>query len=241
MLNLSVSVKPCLPGRVMSNDQAKRPMRCEACGAPGGATGALLERHLVGANGEKFLCPLCHSCLHLDVAGRMRAGRVIWLPEMSQEQLNLMCLSMFVAIGKAGVYRKNTSTKGIVESSARLYHAFERRAESIELFLGGSAVKSLMPRQSLSSPTYIASLLQRAQREAKLTPRQLAARVDGMRLLPAPKAFASYIDQVSRTVTAGFPVPSWTSRVEAVIAANEAKAQGKSDADAHFDAEVLVA
>ena len=241
MLNLSVSAQPCVPGKAVAEPGVKRPLRCETCGAPGGGGGVLLEKHLIGANKAKYLCPLCHSCLHLDVAGRNKAGRIIWLPEIDQEQLNLMCLAMFVAFGKAGVYRKNEDTKGIIESAARLYKAFERRAESIELFLGGTAVKSMMPRQSLSSPTHIASLLIRAQRESQLKPRELAARVDGMRLLPAPKAFAGYIDQVSRIVTDRFAVSSWPARVSAILEERDAATVGEGDAGAHFDAETVVA
>jgi hypothetical protein len=241
MLNLSVSSQPCVPGRKQGQTLRARPVRCETCGAPGGAGGVLLEEHLIGGGKAKYLCPLCHSCLHLDFAGRQKAGRIIWLPEVSQEQLNLMCLSMFVAFGKAGVYRKNEETKGVIDSSSRLYTAFERRSESIEVFLGGSAVKSLMPRQSLSSPVHIASLLVRAQREGKLNSKSMAARVEGMRLLPAPKAFEEYIGQVSRIVTAKFPVSSWVPRVNAALEARSAAATASDDSEAHFDAEPVSA
>jgi hypothetical protein len=239
MLNLSVSAQPCVPGRALPVADGKRPARCETCGAPGGNGGVLLEGHYIGSKKVKYLCPLCHSCLHLDIAGRNKAGRIIWLPELSQEQLNLMCLAMFVAFGKAGVYRNNEETKGVLDSSLRLYNAFERRAESMELFLGGSAVKSLMPRQSLSSPTHIASLLMRVQRDGKLKPRELAARVDGMRLLPAPKAFADYINKVSRIVTAEYAVPSWSARVNEVLAARDASDASGLESHAHFDAETI--
>jgi len=236
MLQLSVSVQPCVPGKPLKVASTRaRPTRCETCGAPGGAGGVLLEPHQVATGKHKFLCPLCHMCLHLDVAGRKKAGRVIWLPEISQEQLNLMCLSMFVAFSRAGVYRNHEHTKGIVDSAARLYAAFERRSESIEICLGGTAVRSLMPRQSLSSPTHIASLLVRVKRESKLTARELALRVDGMRLLPAPKPFETYVDAVSRIVTAKFPVTSWTERVNTILDAREAAAQDETAA--HFDAE----
>lgn len=239
MLQLSVSAQPCVPGKPQGQPGRARPPRCETCGAPGGEGGVLLEEHLIGKGKSKYLCPLCHSCLHLDVAGRKKAGRVVWLPELTQEQLNILCLSMFVAFQKAGVYRKHEETKGIIDSAARLYNAFERRSESIELFLGGTAVRSLMPRQSLSSPVHIASLLVRVQREAKLSPRDLAQRVDGMRLLPSPKAFEAYIGQVARLATKGFPVPTWTTRVNETIEAREAAAA--AEPETHFDAEPIPA
>ncbi|MEJ6002663.1 hypothetical protein [Paucibacter soli] len=174
-------------------------------------------------------------CLHLDHAGRSKAGRVIWLPEMPQEQLNVLCLAMFVAISRQGVYRSSEDAKGVAQASSRLYEAFERRAESIETFLGGSTVKALMPRQSLSNPVHVASLLVRVQREAKLKPSELAARVDGMRLLPNPKAFESYIDKVSRLVTSQFPVPTWTKLAEE--AAQRSAAAMVDETSVSFDAE----
>lgn len=243
MLNLSVSTQPCVPGRPQGPSLRQRPERCETCGAPGGAGGVLLEEHIVTAGKAKYLCPLCHSCLHLDVAGRKKAGRVIWLPEIPQAQLNIMCLSMFVAFSKAGVNRKNEQTKGVTDCAARFYQAFEKRAEPVEVFLGGSAVKSLMPRSSLSSPTHIASLLVRSQREAKLSAKTMAARVDGLRLLPAPKAFDDYIGKVSRIVASKAPVNTWAPRVLDALQALERAAteNGAAEGVEHFDAEPIQA
>lgn len=236
MLNLSVSIQPCVPGKRSSSDASTpRPYRCETCGAPGGRDGVLLERHIITAGKVKYLCPLCHACLHLDVAGRMKAGRVIWLPEFTQEQLNLLSVATFVARRKANVHRKDDATKGIVATGNRLLDAFAKRSESIETFLGGNAVKSLMPRQSLSSPTHIASLLVRVKRESKLAPKDLAARVNGMRLLPDERAFDPYISAISRAAVGRFDVPAWASHVQAAHAAQQQASE--VEPQAHFDAE----
>ncbi|MFK4705812.1 hypothetical protein ABIC83_002651 [Roseateles asaccharophilus] len=239
MLNLGVSLQSCLPGLRSSDGGAKRPADCMACGAPGGDRGELLEEHRVGKEKKIFLCPMCHMCLHLDHAGRTKAGRVIWLPEMSQEKLNVLSLAMFVAISKSGAYRSNDDVKGVVQASKRLFEAFERRAESVEVFLGGSAIKTLMPRQALSSPVHVASLLVRIQREAKLKPSELAARIDGLRLLPSPAAYEKYIDMAARHVAKRYPIPTWASLAAEAAAAHQATLA--SEPATHFDAEPVIA
>lgn len=235
MLNLSVSSQPCLPGKNTPNAGA-RPQACETCGAPGGAQGELLEPHIVRANKYKYLCPLCHSCLHLDVAGRRKAGKIIWLPELSQEELNLLCMASFVALRKAGVYRKHAPTKAMCEQSSRLYKTFLKRAEAVEMFLGGGQSHASLPRQSLSTPTYVASLIVRAQRDAKLDAKTLAKRVEGLRLLPDPAAFEDYIAQASRVVTEKSPVNKWMDIVKTHLEAADAARLVGTDADEHFDA-----
>lgn len=220
MLNLSVSTQPCLPGTSRVQITRPRPLRCETCGSPGGTGGAHLEAHIVAKDRVKFLCPLCHMCLHLDYAGRKKAGTVIWLPELTQERINVQCLASFVALRQASLFRTKDETRGIVESATRLYTAFERRAESLQTYLGGTAVKSLMPRQSLSSPSHIASLLVQVQRETNFSQKTLAQRVDGLRLLPAPEAFDAYISHCARITSKEFAVQTWAARANSAVQAH---------------------
>lgn len=44
------------------------------------------------------LCPLCHQVFHLPTVGTGDSGVIVWLPEIPQAQLNLMCIAMFVAM-----------------------------------------------------------------------------------------------------------------------------------------------
>lgn len=235
MLNLGVSLQSCLPGRQTASGVGKRAVDCMACGAPGGERGELLEEHHVGKEKRILLCPMCHMCLHLDHAGRVKAGRIIWLPEMSQERLNVLSLAMFVAISKSGAHRSNDDVKGVIQAAKRLFEAFERRAESVEVFLGGSAIKTLMPRQALSSPVHVASLLVRIQREAKLKPSELASRIDGLRLLPSPAAYEKYIDMAWRHVAKRHPIQTWAKLAAEATAAQQTALAGEPSA--HFDAE----
>lgn len=46
-------------------------------------------------------CPLCHQNFHLDTATKTNGGKIIWLPEFSQQELNYLCRAIFIAIEEA--------------------------------------------------------------------------------------------------------------------------------------------
>lgn len=233
MLSLSVSKQNCAPWAAQKPKEGeKRPMACFACSAPGGSNGELLEAHTVGKK-TVHLCPLCHACLHLDIAGKRNAGRVVWLPELTQERLNLVALATFIAVRKSRqpAAKKNPELMRMVNHALRVYEAFERRSEVIETLLLSSG-STAMPRANLSSPIHIASLLTQAQKSTGFDAKTIAQRIEGLRLLPAPAAFESYIASVARIAEKAFPVNSWMQ----VVAQHEAPAESAS---AHFNAEEL--
>lgn len=47
------------------------------------------------------ICPLCHQCFHLDTASNTNGGKIIWLPEFSQQELNYLSRAIFIAIEEA--------------------------------------------------------------------------------------------------------------------------------------------
>lgn len=49
------------------------------------------------------ICPLCHQCFHLDTASSTNGGKIIWLPEMSQQELNYISRAIFIAAESARV------------------------------------------------------------------------------------------------------------------------------------------
>lgn len=220
MLSLSVSNKPCRPGRRVVVTPTT-PHRCEVCGAPGGKEGAALEKHLIGTNKFKHVCPICHHCLHLDFAGLHKSGKIIWLPEISQENLNLLCLAMFLVIHKAGVNRNNEDAKALLAHVKRMYASFRKRAEAVETTFGAGAMESLGPQDYLSEPQHLASLMKYASRVAGLDERTMASRVQGMRFLPNPAFFDSYTRDVSREVNEKYAVTTWLERVRDFHAAAE--------------------
>lgn len=233
MLSLSVSKKPCLPGR-RSAITAATPHSCEVCGAPGGKDGAALEKHLVGPSKIKHVCPICHHCFHLDFAGLQKSGKIIWLPEVTQENLNLLCLAMFLVIHKSGVNRNNDDAKALLGHVKRMYASFRKRTEYVEIALGSGAMESLGPRDYLSEPQHLASLMIYAARVAGLDERTMAMRVQGMRFLPNPAYFDAYTREISRDVTEKYAVASWIERVRSFQA--ESAHQGAVDTPESFNA-----
>lgn len=218
MLSLSVSSKPCLPERKQALDAANpRPTACEICGAPGGHDGLLLERHLVSKDRVKHVCPICHHCLHLDFAGMKKSGRIIWLPELSQETLNLLSLSMFLVVKSTPPSQEKSDSTELLAHAKNLYGTLRKRAEHVEVALGANvnAFEKMLPRSSLSEPQHIASLIVYAQRQAKLSELVMAKRVKGLRFLPNPNYFSRYIDALSLIVDKSYPVSTWMESVRA--------------------------
>lgn len=237
MLSLSVSKLGCTPWSKRSAVPSEtRPASCQACGAPGGEKGALLERH--GSKRGIWLCPLCHACLHLDVAGKRGAGKVVWVPELTQQQLNLFALTTFLAVRKSRIPGQPETVVRVAKQAARIFEAFERRSEVVETFLM-TAGKTPVPREKLSSPSYISSLIIKAQKDSELDAKAMAKRMEGLRLLPSPKAFEDYISAVARIVEKTLPIPAWVEpdqKPEGDGASSEGSA-----ADESFDASDIAA
>lgn len=59
------------------------------------------EIHHLNDNHEDYsvdnlvtICPLCHQSFHLD---NSNGGKIIWLPEFTQQELNYICRALFIA------------------------------------------------------------------------------------------------------------------------------------------------
>ena len=49
------------------------------------------------------VCPLCHQSFHLDIASITNGGKIIWLPEFSQQELNYLCRAIFMGMEEAEI------------------------------------------------------------------------------------------------------------------------------------------
>lgn len=145
------------------------------------------------------LCPLCHQVFHLPQAASTNGGTIIWLPEVEQRELNLICMALFVALRQA---------KGKWASSARAIQGiFESRAAVAEDFLGRS------------NPGFLAQSLLR------LRPEQFENRAHltrALRLLPHPSRFQAEIEYWEK---ACFP-PQDAEEWEALLPASLDPARG---------------
>jgi len=236
MLSLSISSKPCIPDRRQAIDpNVPRSKVCEICGAPGGEHGELLEGHVVATGKTKHICPICHHCLHLDYAGMKKSGRIIWLPEVSQETLNLLSLAMFLVVQKSAP--AGDGPDELLVHAKNLYGTFRKRAEHVEVALGANvpAMERLGPKSNLSEPQHIASLMAYAKKATGMSERQMAERVQGMRFLPNPNYFARYTDAVGKIVDAAYPVSTWMTLVSEFREAEKARLDAMPDES--FDAQ----
>ena len=117
------------------------------------------------------LCPLCHQVFHLPTAAATSGGSIIWLPEMTQAQLNLICIAIFVAI------RDNRSRWK--HPAQALFQQFEARKAIMEEQMGSC------------DPGALAQVL------IKLSPEQYQERqkiISPLRLLPYHTRFQTAIE-----------------------------------------------
>lgn len=132
------------------------------------------------------LCPLCHQVFHLPQAAATNGASVIWLPEVEQKELNLICIALFVAL---------RHPKGQWVSPARaIQGVFESRVAVAEDFLGRA------------SPGHLAQAL------LSMRPEQFERRGEltrALRLLPHPSRFQSEIEYWEKACFADQESDAW--------------------------------
>ena len=77
-----------------------------------------------GDDGLVTSCIFCHQCFHLDQVPDMKSGTLIWMPELTQEQIHHLARAIYVA----------RITQGPMAETARktLEMIMKRREEAIE-------------------------------------------------------------------------------------------------------------
>lgn len=88
------------------------------------------------------VCPLCHQNFHLDTLSVTNGGKIIWLPEMSQQELNYICRTLFIALDAAEQMNEGIDTEKIpkfVKVANMFLSSFEERGLQIEQHFRGNA------------------------------------------------------------------------------------------------------
>lgn len=168
--------------------------RCAYCDFAFGTSDHFEVHHLDGdhtnASPDNMvpICVLCHAPFHLDLVTRRwhgHSGKIIFLPEMTQIQLNNLLQAIFFAKSEQqgmGVVT-NPSSAGSAEPDSpiiranSLYVALERRAALVEQLPDGS-----VGRPGLSTPSTLARVL------TEMTDEEYAKRdvlLHGLRYLPS--------------------------------------------------------
>lgn len=134
-------------------------------------------------------CPLCHQCYHLGIAGTTSGGSIIWLPEITQEELNHLVRTIFVA----QFYDQHVE---INQAANLLYETLKTRELFVEQNLAAGA----------SDPGLLGQAL------LKMKPNDYKERekfLQNLRLLPSKSRFVNQIDYWAKEVYKNIPPDTW--------------------------------
>lgn len=153
------------------------------------------EIHHINHNHKDFkesnlatVCPLCHQVFHLSSASITEGAEIIWLPEMTQEDLNRLCIAIFIA-EKSG----NKKWEG---PAKRLFNALNSRAEFVNNSLSDKA----------SDPGVFAETLLNLSKEEYKGREKF---VKNLRLLPFSSRFLTQIEYWSAACFKDIPLDDW--------------------------------
>lgn len=133
-------------------------------------------------------CPFCHQCFHLGLAGSTAGGMLIWLPEISQVNLNHLARALFVAM-------RDDKSKMYAAASG-LYMSLESRGVFMEQhFAAGAANPGVLGQAFLKMKKE-----DYEKRESFLK---------NIRLLPQRSRFEPQIKYWAETVFRDLPPESW--------------------------------
>ncbi len=157
-----------IPAKVEAEKTLKRDdYTCRFCGFR-----SLRYQRVVSTGEEKnspfaTACTFCDQCLNLDRAGITGTGLLIWLPEISQADLNHIVRAAYIA---------RDSKTDVSESAARTLEVLSTRRADAKKRLGSD------------DPMLLATVIQEM-----LAPEEIAtslAKIDGIRVLPTDRHMA---------------------------------------------------
>lgn len=171
------------------------------------------QRVVSYANDDKDLpfvtaCTFCEQCMTLERAGMMSSGVLIWLPEIGQAELNHIARAIYV--GRA-------DTGAVADLAGRALDALMARRADAKKRLGSD------------DPLLLATIMHETLTDEET--RQVAAKLDGIRLLPLDKHIVrgrkgdiNHFSQIvkywcsSEGPYAGFPPEKWVEMFKTTAA-----------------------
>lgn len=156
---------------------------CGYCGQPGAMFGAV--------GNAPACCVLCHLVRHLERPRIDEEAILIWLPEMDQRILNVICREMHLALHAAHQPLDNEAPRrGDAADLAQIHHAHQvlrQRTEHAAVRLG------------TDRPSELAEALRALPRQARTRRADL---LGGLRLLPRGRFFVGDEDIYPSVVNA---------------------------------------
>ncbi len=148
--------------------------KCACCAQPGA---------MFRDDGQPPLCALCHLPTHLDRPSIDDEAVLIWLPELDQRALSVICRELHLQLRAAGEKMDGPAEDGAVSQSA----AGLRTAESALLQRSEGAVVRL----GSDRPSELAEALRLLPSSTRERQSEL---LGGLRLLPRGRFFAEHQD-----------------------------------------------
>jgi hypothetical protein len=183
-----------------------------------------LERHIVAKDPKtgkikvEALCPICHCTRHLDVAGDLKAGKIIYVPDadqLTQARITSLFTAIFVAIMEKR-RRSNGSAEDegsdLAQHVARLRilgESFDSRGKQVEHFFAGSGAL-FKPM----SPYFFAQQIQR-HLTAGMAAQDISKALAGFYFLPDPFAFKDFLPYANRSLVKAVPIDQWRGLAKA--------------------------
>ncbi|WP_236077299.1 HNH endonuclease signature motif containing protein [Paraburkholderia domus] len=169
-------------------------------------------------------CPLCHQVFHLGLAGMRDGGAIIYLPEMSQAELNQLALLIWIIDSTHTLVESKVRNpfkdpkdfqlfKRVHSTSNKIRQMLENRRAPILMRIADyiektkAMPKELSPKLSDITPALFASVLMQLD-DGNYAKRESA--LGGLRLLPKPARFEQRIVHWRDEANAILPIPSWT-------------------------------
>lgn len=138
-------------------------------------------------------CAFCHQCVHLGVAGSTGGGEVIWLPELTQIELNHLARALFVAL---------RDEKSKVHSAAHgLHGSLKSRGIFMEQHFAAGA----------SDPGSLGQVFLKMKKDEY---EGRASFLKNIRLLPQPARFEPQIKYWAESVYRDLSPESWERLVD---------------------------
>ena len=172
-----------------------------------------MEQHIFEDNVKKPVCPLCHCALHLDAA--KDHGVMIWLPEMSQGELNSVVSTLFATL----INHQNNPTLDDESAKLRtLYKVMVSRTQPLIKLFGAQN-----PMFDATSPMFLAQQIDSAKKvfAKRFTTQQFKNQINGLRFLANESSFANYYSGVAQYMSKKLPRDSWGRHLDSAITNTE--------------------
>jgi intracellular multiplication protein IcmJ len=168
-------------------------------------------------------CPLCHQVFHLGLAGMRDGGVIVYLPEMTQAEVNQLALLVWILDSTRALV--DSKSKGMFPDAAdmqlfkrvhsvssRIRQMLDSRRATVLMRIADHITKTnamskeLSPKLSDITPSLFASALMQLSNE-EYANREKA--FGGLRLLPRAGRFEHRVEHWRDEANAILPVPSW--------------------------------